>query len=212
MEPLEHNFENLVRVCILLIELAGIAVIVISMVRGFIRKDEHTRISLAQGIMLGLEFKIGSEVLRSVIVTTWNELGTLAAIILLRSLLTLLLHWEIGEEEKREKEKALQKLSCVLQRSLPFGRLFSDRRNLPNDEKKAAYRGLSACQKTFWEVSEGRSPPTLVPKLTTCASASEALLSKAFLTPFAARRAVRRVGKRCFFGGKDRRRRAFSTA
>ena len=107
MELLEHNFENLVRVCILLIELAGIAVIVISMVRGFIgfvRKDEHTRISLAQGIMLGLEFKIGSEVLRSVIVTTWNELGTLAAIILLRSLLTLLLHWEIGEEEKREKE------------------------------------------------------------------------------------------------------------
>lgn len=107
MELLEHNFENLVRVCILLIELAGISVIVISMVRGFIgfmRKDDHTRISLAQGIMLGLEFKIGSEVLRSVIVTTWSELGTLAAIILLRSLLTLLLHWEIGEEEKREKE------------------------------------------------------------------------------------------------------------
>ena len=109
MELLEHNFENLVKICILLIELAGIAVIAISMVRGFIgfiRKNPHTRIELAQGIMLGLEFKIGSEVLRSVIVTTWNELGTLAAIILLRSLLTLLLHWEIGEEEKREKEEA----------------------------------------------------------------------------------------------------------
>ncbi|MDD6040236.1 MAG: DUF1622 domain-containing protein, partial [Clostridia bacterium] len=64
--------------------------------------------NLAQGIMLGLEFKIGSEVLRSVIVTTWNELGTLAAIILLRSLLTLLLHWEIGEEEKREKAAKTQ--------------------------------------------------------------------------------------------------------
>ncbi|MDD5897912.1 MAG: DUF1622 domain-containing protein [Clostridia bacterium] len=111
MQMIEHNFENLVRLCILLIELAGIVVIVISMVRGFIgfvRKDEHTRINLAQGIMLGLEFKIGSEVLRSVIVTTWNELGTLAAIILLRSLLTLLLHWEIGEEEKREKAANVQ--------------------------------------------------------------------------------------------------------
>ena len=111
MAALEHNFENLVRVCILLIEFVGIAVIVISMVRGFIgfiKKDDHTRIQLAQGIMLGLEFKIGSEVLRSVIVTTWNELGTLAAIILLRSLLTLLLHWEIGEEEKREREQAEQ--------------------------------------------------------------------------------------------------------
>ena len=109
MVALEHSFETLVRFMILVIELAGIAVIGISMVRGFIgflKKDGHTRIQLAQGIMLGLEFKIGSEVLRSVIVTSWEELGKLAAIILLRSLLTLLLHWEIGEEEKREKEQA----------------------------------------------------------------------------------------------------------
>jgi len=108
MDVLHHYFEILVRFCILLIEMAGISVIVFSMVRGFIgfiKNDDHTRIQLAQGIMLGIEFKIGSEVLRSVIVTTWEELGTLAAIILLRSLLTLLLHWEIGVEEKREKEK-----------------------------------------------------------------------------------------------------------
>lgn len=111
MLMLEHSFETMVRILILLIEFAGIIVIVISMVRGFIgfmHKSDHTRIELAQGIMLGLEFKIGSEVLRSVIVTTWNELGTLAAIILLRSLLTLLLHWEIGEEEKRERTEALE--------------------------------------------------------------------------------------------------------
>ena len=108
MELIHNNFHHLVEICILLIELAGIAVIVFSMVRGFIgfiRKDERTRISLAQGIMLGLEFKIGSEVLRSVIVTDWSELGKLAAIILLRTMLTMLLHWEIGEEEKREREK-----------------------------------------------------------------------------------------------------------
>ncbi|MDD3336503.1 MAG: DUF1622 domain-containing protein [Eubacteriales bacterium] len=105
---LETGFSDLVRICILLIELSGIVVIVVSMIRGligFIKKDESTRIQLAQGIMLGLEFKIGSEVLRSVIVSGWNELGTLGAVILLRSLLTLLLHWEIGVEEKRQKEK-----------------------------------------------------------------------------------------------------------
>lgn len=111
MLALEHSFETIVRFLILLIEFAGIVVIVVSMVRGFIdfiHKSDHTRIELAQGIMLGLEFKIGSEVLRSVIVTNWEELGRLAAIILLRSLLTLLLHWEIGVEEKREKEKLAQ--------------------------------------------------------------------------------------------------------
>lgn len=107
MEAIELGFDTLVRLCILLIELAGIIVIVISMVRGFIgfvQKDDGTRIQLAQGIMLGLEFKVGSEVLRSVIVSGWNELGTLAAVILLRSLLTLLLHWEIDAEEKRQRE------------------------------------------------------------------------------------------------------------
>ena len=100
MEAIELGFDTLVRLCILLIELAG-------MVRGFIgfvQKDDSTRIQLAQGIMLGLEFKVGSEVLRSVIVSGWNELGTLAAVILLRSLLTLLLHWEIDVEEKRQRE------------------------------------------------------------------------------------------------------------
>lgn len=105
MAQVEHIFEIVVHFCILLIELAGTVVIVWSMFRGFIgfvKKDEGTRIQLAHGIMLGLEFKIGSEVLRSVIVSSWNELGTLAAIILLRSLLTLLLHWEIEAEEKRQ--------------------------------------------------------------------------------------------------------------
>ena len=80
MAALETGFHDLVMICIHLIE-------------------------LAQGIMLGLEFKIGSEVLRSVIVSGWNELGTLGAIILLRALLTLLLHWEIGAEEKRQRER-----------------------------------------------------------------------------------------------------------
>ena len=37
-----------------------------------------------------------------------EELGKLAAIILLRSLLTLLLHWEIDVEEKREREKTAE--------------------------------------------------------------------------------------------------------
>ena len=109
MAQIENVFEDIVRICTLLIELAGVIVILTSMVRGmidFIQKRDDTSIRLARGIMLGLEFKIGSEVLRSVIVTDWNELGKLAAIILLRSVLTLLLHWEISVEEKRQREKA----------------------------------------------------------------------------------------------------------
>lgn len=120
MAQVESIFDQIVKAAILMIELAGILIIVISMVRGFIgylRHDDSTRIELAQGIMLGLEFKIGSEVLRSVIVSGWTELGTLAAIILLRSLLTFLLHWEIDVEEKRQAEKL--RLKCERETSCP---------------------------------------------------------------------------------------------
>lgn len=130
MTGLEHGFELLVRICILLIELAGIIVIVVSMIRGligFIKREESTRIQLAQGIMLGLEFKIGSEVLRSVIVSGWNELGTLGAVILLRSLLTLLLHWEINEEEKRQREQTAYIAECAAQAAV--------NKAVPNEEK-----------------------------------------------------------------------------
>jgi len=116
MEHIEQVFQTIVRIAILLIEITGMLVIVISMARGFfdyLQKKDCTRIELAQGIMLGLEFKVGSEVLRSVIVSGWNELGTLAAIILLRSLLTFLLHWEIDVEEKRQAEQV--RLRCELE-------------------------------------------------------------------------------------------------
>ena len=43
---------------------------------------------------------MGGEVLRTVVVREWTELGILGAIILLRGLLTFLIHWEIKNEEK----------------------------------------------------------------------------------------------------------------
>ena len=95
METWRSFFEFLVHLCIYFIEFLGILVILVSMlrgIRGFLQGRDSIRLELAQGIMLGLEFKIGSEVLRSVIVSGWNELLTLGAVILLRALLTLLLH------------------------------------------------------------------------------------------------------------------------
>ena len=94
MEAIELGFDTLVRLCILLIELAGIIVIVISMVRGFIgfvQKDDSTRIQLAQGIMLGLEFKVGSELIRNFINRNCKDIQTLHYPIVFWSFLPLLL-------------------------------------------------------------------------------------------------------------------------
>ena len=86
-----------------LVELAGILVLLITAVQGIIgyfKKDPHIRLKLAQGIALALEFKLGGEVLRTVLARDWNELAILGAVIALRAALTILLHWEIKTEEQ----------------------------------------------------------------------------------------------------------------
>ena len=53
---------------------------------------------------LGLEFKLGSEILRTVIVRELSEIATVAAIIVLRAALTFLIHWEIKVEKADDEE------------------------------------------------------------------------------------------------------------
>ncbi|MBR3704611.1 MAG: DUF1622 domain-containing protein [Oscillospiraceae bacterium] len=110
MEAIVHFLEDVVhfaaQIGITLTELAGIAILLITVAKaiaGYFRKTEHLRLDLAEGIALALEFKLGGEVLRTVIVREWTELLILGAIIALRGALTLLIHWEISVEEKREK-------------------------------------------------------------------------------------------------------------
>lgn len=99
---LESVVEYTAKVGISLVELAGIMVLLITAAKGIIdyfKKSIHIRLNLAQGIALALEFKLGGEVLRTVIARDLNELLILGSIILLRAALTLLLHWEIKTEE-----------------------------------------------------------------------------------------------------------------
>ena len=104
---LEELVHDVASVGIVMAELAGILILLITVAKGIVgyfRKDEHTRLDLAKGIALALEFKLGGEVLRTVIVREWTELLILGAIIALRGALTLLIHWEIRVEEQREEQ------------------------------------------------------------------------------------------------------------
>lgn len=110
IENMDLVLTYIVEICTILLELFGIAVLVYTAIKCFIKwikKDNrHLRLTLAEGIALSLEFKMGSEVLRTVVVRDWEELGILGAVILLRGLLTFLIHWEIKNEEKTiEKTK-----------------------------------------------------------------------------------------------------------
>ena len=109
MEFMELALYDIVQIATVVLELFGLAVLVSTAVKCFIRwlrKDhKNIRLDLAQGIALALEFKMGGEVLRTVVVREWSELGILGAIIVLRAMLTFLIHWEIENEKKEAREE-----------------------------------------------------------------------------------------------------------
>lgn len=112
MSDVLHNIESyltyIVEFGTILLELFGVIILVYTAIKCFIqwiRRDSKLRLDLAQGIALSLEFKMGSEVLRTVVVREWAELGILGAVILLRGLLTFLIHWEIKHEEAALEKK-----------------------------------------------------------------------------------------------------------
>ncbi len=114
IKMLEELLTHLIEVCIVLMELIGVCVMIttaIVCVVRWIRKDQEVGLRLAKGIALALEFKMGGEVLRTVIVREWSELGILGAIILLRALMTMLIHWEIHNETKAIAERKAEQMA-----------------------------------------------------------------------------------------------------
>ena len=102
-EVVEQWFDIFIKYVVLAIELIGTIVLIYAVVAaiiGLFKRQKHVRLKLAEGIALALEFKIGGELLRTVIVRNWEELLILGAIILLRAALTFLIQWEIKIERK----------------------------------------------------------------------------------------------------------------
>ncbi len=88
MEHLESLLSLAANAAILLFEFMGVGIIICSGITGFIkyvRRSPDTRIYLAKGLAMGLEFKLGSEILRTVVVRQWQEIGIVAGIIALRA-------------------------------------------------------------------------------------------------------------------------------
>ena len=63
--------------------------------KGLLLPEESLRLNLARILALGLEFKLGGEILRTVVVRSLNEIMVLAAIVVIRGLINLIIHWEI---------------------------------------------------------------------------------------------------------------------
>lgn len=106
LKVLEELLRHVVDIAIVGFEFVGVFVIILAGLQGmrdYVRKNPQIRLNLAIGMALGLEFKLGSEILRTVVVRDLAEIATVAAIIVLRAALTFLIHWEIKEEKADEE-------------------------------------------------------------------------------------------------------------
>ena len=94
------------------LELIGILIIVAGSIRALYRllvrmrtkQSINVMVELGRALALGLEFKMGAEIINTVIVRDLSELLILAIVIAIRAVLALLIHWEIKAEKRDTKE------------------------------------------------------------------------------------------------------------
>ncbi len=111
-ELLRSAVENLVR----LVEAAGVLVIftgaavaAVLFLRALPKRDPRefvpVRLTLARYLALGLEFQLASDVMRTAVAPTFEELGKLAAVAAIRTALNFFLAREIREEQRMIAER-----------------------------------------------------------------------------------------------------------
>ena len=106
-----HQFEtllnNVILLMVLLLDIFGAIVVTYGSIITFIRfihshmGGREIRLTFARYLVLGLEFKMAGEILRTMIVRSFDEIAILGAIILLRAILNFIIHWEMKQEESK---------------------------------------------------------------------------------------------------------------
>lgn len=99
------------------LELIGIVIIFIGsfralfrVIRCLIRKQPlNVVIELGKALALALEFKMGAEIIKTVIIHDLEELAILGVVIVIRALLAVIIHWEIRLEEKENAVESAKK-------------------------------------------------------------------------------------------------------
>lgn len=110
---MEHNIlgnfiETVLPYVIAILEIMGITIVAYSGVHAFwefiqntfFNKKLNLQYHFATGLATGLEFKVAAEILKTVLVRDLSELLVLGAVIILRALLSVLIHFEMKHNKE----------------------------------------------------------------------------------------------------------------
>lgn len=118
LEAFVDKYENvlflLAEISAGILEFIGIVIIIIGtfralskLIRNFVRKKSFVNdVDLEKALSLSLEFKMGAEIIKTVIIHNLEELAILGVVIIIRALIALLIHWEIHIKEREKRLKA----------------------------------------------------------------------------------------------------------
>ena len=109
----ENILHHIAEFSALSLEFIGVAIIIVGSIKSLtqliVNLVRHRRINivieLGKTLALALEFKMGAEIIKTVIVHDLKELAVLGIVIAIRALLAFLIHWEMKMEKNEEKEE-----------------------------------------------------------------------------------------------------------
>ena len=104
---MEELIQAILPTIISILELMGIFAVCFSTLHAFweylqtifLHREFDFKVDLANGLATALEFKMAAEILKTVLVREMSELLILGAVIALRALLSLLIHFELRGEQ-----------------------------------------------------------------------------------------------------------------
>lgn len=104
LRTLFDTMVRLIEACGAIVIMIGALVAIVKFVAALGRRDinqfSSVRLSLARFLVLGLEFQLAADVLRTAISPSFAEIGKLAAIAAIRTLLNYFLNREIAQEQR----------------------------------------------------------------------------------------------------------------
>lgn len=118
MEHIIHILHEIlatgVEFAVIAFELIALILLVIDGFKGImhvIKHDEDISLDLLKGFSEGLTFLLGAEILKTVVLGDHMDLLMVAGVTLVRVILSVLIHWEMGLEHKEmEMEHKVQKI------------------------------------------------------------------------------------------------------
>lgn len=103
---LENILSLIVPIIVHIMEAMGVFIITFGALKAFVKyafrlfdfSNDNIKLEFARALALGLEFKMGGEILKTLMIRTFDELVILTSIVILRVVLTFVIHWELASD------------------------------------------------------------------------------------------------------------------